>query len=361
MPALSEARRFFIASGCPIATTTLYRCEHLRDQLQRLGHEAHVAEWFRDSDIDPNDAQNADIVILYRLEMSDRLERVIRGAREAGKPVVFDTDDLIFEPGLLGWHRAVEKLSAAEKQQHARGVQRYLDTLLASDAVMVATPKLAELVRKRGKPAFVHRNALDDEMLALANELVDVRSPRGDRDGIVIGYGSGTATHDVDFREAASALAHVLREFPQVELWIAGPLEVSAELEQMRDRVRRFPLTGWREWFQLASEFDISIAPLERDNVFCCAKSEIKFVEAGALAVPTIATRIGSFQEAIRDGSDGLLVDGSDEWQRALRLLITDRERRSAIGKAARKSVLARYTTDVRARELQTVLQQILR
>ena len=45
--------RFFLASGCPIATTTRYRCLHLGEQLQALGHEAEVAEWFEEAPAAP--------------------------------------------------------------------------------------------------------------------------------------------------------------------------------------------------------------------------------------------------------------------------------------------------------------------
>lgn len=72
-----------------------------------------------------------------------------------------------------------------------------------------------------------------------------------ERSEIVIGYGSGTATHDVDFEEAAAALVEVLEGYPTVQMWIAGPLRISPQLEDFGARVQRFPLTGWRDWFEL--------------------------------------------------------------------------------------------------------------
>jgi hypothetical protein len=97
--------RFFLASGCPIATTTRYRCLHLREQLQMLGHEAEVAEWFEEASIDPGAALRHDIILLYRLPMSSPLAHLIERARSVGKTIVFDTDDLIFEPELIAAQR----------------------------------------------------------------------------------------------------------------------------------------------------------------------------------------------------------------------------------------------------------------
>ena len=52
MALTKPSARYFIASGCPIATTTLYRCVHLREQLQALGHDAIVVDWFDEARID---------------------------------------------------------------------------------------------------------------------------------------------------------------------------------------------------------------------------------------------------------------------------------------------------------------------
>ena len=135
--------RYFIASGCPIATTSLYRCVHLQEQLQALGHEATVVDWFDEARIDPEEALGYDVIALYRLPMAQALQSLIARARQAGKLVIFDTDDLIFEPEMIGWHRAVKNLSPADQAQHLDGVRRYLLTLQACDAVTVATPLLA--------------------------------------------------------------------------------------------------------------------------------------------------------------------------------------------------------------------------
>src|SRR4051812_16619571 len=268
--------RYFIASGCPIATTTLYRCVHLQEQLQALGHDAIVVDWFDDARIDPAQALSYDVIVLYRLPISPALESLISQARQVNKPVIFDTDDLIFEPELTQWHRAVKNLSPADQVQHLEDVRRYLVTLLAADAVTVATPFLAELADKRGKATFVHRNSLGNEMLELADELYKGRSSRAVEPKVVIGYGSGTATHDVDFLAVTASLVTVLEQFPQVELWIAGPLNLPSTLNRFANRVRRYPLTDWQDWFRLMARMDIVLAPLETGNVFCRAKSEIK-------------------------------------------------------------------------------------
>jgi glycosyltransferase involved in cell wall biosynthesis len=356
---LSTPTRFFIASGCPIATTSLYRCVHLREQLSALGREARVVDWFDEARIDVDSALGFDVILLYRLPMSQALERLIKKARAVGKPVIFDTDDLVFEPELMAWQRAVKNLSPGDRAQHLDGVRRYLMTLLACDAVTVATPLLAELARKRGRQAFVHRNALGREMQELAEELRMARQNREVESKIVIGYGSGTATHDVDFEEAATALETVLERFPETELWIAGPLALPAPLQRFGERVRRYPLTDWQGWFRLMARMDIALAPLEMGNIFCRAKSEIKFVEAGALGVPVVASKIDPYQDSITNGQDGFLAAGEEEWNEALTALIQNPQLRAQMGAAAREKMMQNYSPEARIADLAKLLEAL--
>lgn len=349
----------FIASGCQIATTHLYRCVHLEEQLRDLGHRAEVAIWNEEAQIDLAAALACDLIFLYRLPMSATLRQLIEQARTRQKRVIFDIDDLIFEPELVGQHRAVQKLSPNDQLQHIEGVRCYLETLEACDVVVTSTPLLAELVRRRAKPAYVHRNSLGREMSALAEKLRRERRRRGSREAVVVGYGSGSATHDVDFAAAAPALLCVLERFAQVELWIAGPLVLPAEFAGFGERVRRFPLSDWREWFALLSQMDVALAPLEPDNLFCRAKSEIKFVEAGALGVPVVASRVDPFRDAITDGEDGFLATSEEEWLQALSTLIAERERRQQIGERARAIVAQRHSPAARTRDLRFLLPQL--
>ena len=61
------------------------------------------------------------------------------------------------------------------------------------------------------------------------------------------------------------------------------------------------------------SESDIALAPLEMGNIFCRAKSEIKFVEAGALGLPVVASDIAPFRDSITPGEDGFLAADEGE------------------------------------------------
>ena len=133
---------------------------------------------------------------------------------------------------------------------------------------------------------------------------------------------------------------------PQTELHILGPLVVPPELRQFGERVRNLPLVPWQEVLGILSTFDINLGPLERGNPFCHAKSEVKYIEAAPLSIPTVASRIDAFEFAIRDGENGFLAGDTEEWVEKLEQLLSDSTLRRRMGEAARADVLARYTPE---------------
>lgn len=83
----------------------------------------------------------------------------------------------------------------------------------------------------------------------------------------------------------------------------------------------------------------------------------IAFVEAWACGKPVIGARIGAVQAVIDDGRDGLLVayKDVDDLARAILEMLSDPQRRAAMGKMGREKVLENYTWDIvsdRVREL---------
>ena len=98
---------------------------------------------------------------------------------------------------------------------------------------------------------------------------------------------------------------------------------------------------------------------MEKDNTFCQCKSEIKYLEAGILGIPTIASPTSAFKYAIKHMENGLLAGDTKEWSECLELLICNEEERKRIGENARLHVEAYYNPSYRGGQLVNILQQI--
>lgn len=79
----------------------------------------------------------------------------------------------------------------------------------------------------------------------------------------------------------------------------------------------------------------------------------ISFIEAAASGVPAVAGDSGGVRSAVRDGETGLVVPPADvsAVSAALRLLLGNHQRRTALGAAARRAVETHYNWDRVARE----------
>jgi hypothetical protein len=90
------------------------------------------------------------------------------------------------------------------------------------------------------------------------------------------------------------------------------------------------------------------------------AKGEVKYLEAAAVSVPTIASPTAAFRHAIEHGANGLLADGADAWRDAVLALARDPRRRAALGAEARRDVVERFSAASRARELAAILRALV-
>jgi glycosyltransferase involved in cell wall biosynthesis len=353
----------YFLSGCDRATTFEYRVLQKQEQLAHYGLDSAAQKRLAYSEHTLEAAMSHDILYLYRVPYSFFIEELIRQARARRIPVLFGVDDLVFMPEMSKWVDAVTAMSHHQAALYYEGAWRFRRTLLESDYVVASTEYLAELARGLGKTAFVHRNGLSQWMIDASPSIVDERRRREGRDRIIMGYGSGTATHRKDLAEAAPALAQVMSRHENVELHIVGPLHIDEplalpdRLREFEERVQYLPLVGWREWLGLLGGFDINLAPLEADNPYCLAKSEIKHTEAAVIGLPTVASRTAAFEYAIRDGETGFLAESDAEWSAALERLIGDPALRSCVGDAARKDVLNRYAPPVLGRQLVNTLE----
>jgi len=211
---------------------------------------------------------------------------------------------------------------------------------------------------------MVIRNTFDDE--TLRTSLLARKLWSRTRDDLFrIGYASGSLTHQRDFMDVAPAVARILRERSDVRLVLFRNADCGTTLD-----VREFAALAesadsieWRELVPVRAlpnelaRFDINLAPLEVDNVFCESKSELKYTEAALVGVPTIASPTGPYRHATHGGKTGLLASSGDEWYEALSRLLDDPALRAELGAAAFRDALARYGPLAAAMEVGSIFE----
>ena len=338
--------------------TRRYRCTHHQEQLRLAGIRSSLRE-ASDRQLYV-DATIYDLFILHRVPYSDLIADMIQIAHVRGKPVLFETDDLVFRPDLYDQIGLFDTLGAQEAHHMRSDLAAQQKTLRHSDFALVTTESLAKMVEAEGTLAYVHRNACSEEMVQVAEMAYQVHLQKRSNDqNVVIGYFSGTGSHNQDFATIAPVLLEVMEHYPNVGLHLSGHLDINPAFNIYANRIRRAPFVSWRELPHIVAQIDINLAPLEVDNPFCQAKSEIKYTEAALVGVPTIAAPVGAFQHAISHGETGMLAGSAQAWRAALDELIASPARRHTMGEAARHHVYQFYTPQARSGELIQLLNQI--
>lgn len=358
LPPASQARllspRVLIVAEMSLPQCRKYRVEQKQAMIRSLGWDCTVVNW-HDRERAMGLMQTHSVVIFYRVPAFPDVVEVLQEAERLGLPHYFELDDLIFDISDYAANPNLAGLDTATAESLFDGAVLYRKALELCGNVIASTPYLGERMQAvGGGTSFVIENALDTETLRIA-EGVRPRDPDG---RIRIIYGSGTRTHDADFAHAAQALKRVAEENPQVEIVLIGELNPPRPILALGDQVTRLPARPYAEYMEILAQSDIAIAPLMPAS-FNEAKSNIKFLEAATVGVPSVCSGRSAFTHAIRNGENGFLADTEGEWYQALTALVQDTELRRRIGAAARQDVLARYSPRAIAqRQLQPLLEQ---
>lgn len=346
-----------IVSG-GVGDSARYRAKHVAEELNLHGFRA--AHTYQDNPILSRIATRYKVVVFHRVLFTKSIEAILTNLKAASITVLFETDDLVYDPQYLHLMDYYTKMNALEKKLYENGVGGEILADPYAQYATTSTPFLQQKLTERGKQVFLVRNKMSQEDVRWAEEILS--APKQD-DGLVrIAYLSGTPSHNKDFATITEPLCRILAEFPQVRLVLAGPLDTNDALAAYANQIIRVPFAPRKEYFATVAAADITVAPLEIGNAFCEAKSELKFFEAGLFGVPTVASRTGTFEEAVTDGTDGFVADTDEEWYQKLRTLVTNRDLRQQMGRAARITTLAQYTTENGSSpEYYTFLQNIIK
>ena len=231
------------------------------------------------------------------------------------------------------------------------------------EKVICVSDDLHERCLAAGVPAgacLVLENAIDTEDYTRRVPVAEAKRRLGvPADRLLVGA-VGRLSPEKGFDVLIRAVDELRRRGLDLELWIAGDgdhehalARLVAELGQA-DRVR---LLGYRndvrEILEAVDVFALSSIREGLPNVL---------LEAMALEVPVVATRIAGIPRLIADGQDGLLVAPGSEGELAhsLAKLLADPQLRAGIASAARRTIEARYSFASRMAKLAALYDAML-
>ncbi len=339
---------------------THYRIEQKVEQFDRAGIAVKVFDQF-DVENFIDALVGARAAIFYRVAATPDIIRAITYANRMGMKTYYEVDDLIFDsyvypdplPSFEG------QVSAVEYAGLQFGVPLFRYAMSLCWGSIASTPALAKQMQAvtRTDASILIRNGLDGRnqvAITMGANPIHRENIR-----IRIFYGSGTKAHNADFnRLVAPVLGELMHRYAHVDLVVVGHLKLSPELSHLGEgRIICHPFIADIDsyWSILASS-DINLAVLEQGLVADC-KSEIKWLEAAVLRLPSIVSDTQTYREVIEDGVDGFVAASPAEWRTALQQLIEDSGLRAELGENARNKVLRNYDIAVGAQTLKLAFE----
>jgi glycosyltransferase involved in cell wall biosynthesis len=166
-------------------------------------------------------------------------------------------------------------------------------------------------------------------------------------DALVVGF-VGRVVRDKGLAELVESWRILREEFPDLHLLVVGPFEpqdpVPQEVEHVLRDDPRIHLTGMcLDVPPLYTAMDVLALPTYREGFGVVA------IEAGAMGLPVVATRIPGCVDAVRDGVTGTLVTARDgpALAEALRQYLRSPKLREEHGQAGRRRVLQDFGQEV--------------
>jgi glycosyltransferase involved in cell wall biosynthesis len=357
---VGSTAKIVILANIDLRQCTHYRVEQKQQLLEVIGREYQI---FSAADVDDfiSALPGAAVAIFYRLPAFPMNVRAIEIARGLGIATYYEIDDLIFDSE--HYPEAFETYGGTVTDDFYRmlefGVSLFRASMSLCDYGIASTATLAAHMKPivRKQQVFVLPNGLDDRNLGF----LDQTPGRVRRDGsTVIFYGSGTKAHNSDFLDlAGDALVSIMESHPEVKLMIVGFLTLDHRFEPYHDRIISI---GWvpdiQSYWSLLAEADINIAVLA-PYATTDAKSEIKWLEAAAMGIPSVVSATAHHREVLEDGVDALLADSPERWAASLQRLVDNTALRRQIGETARARAAARYSLAAHARIFASFLPPI--
>lgn len=339
-------RDVLIINGCGLDHPTRYRVWHQFEQLESNGFSVDVVFY---TAVKPEMMKYYRTIVIFRCPITPEVEELIERAHYHNKKVFYDIDDLVIDMKYTDKIEYVQKMSEAERAKYDDGVKRMGKTMKLCDYCITTTPALARELEKYGKEVFVNKNVASEEMVKLSIDAMKKIEKKSNE--VVIGYLSGSITHNPDLELIKPALIRIMDEFLDVKLCMMGYLDLPEDLRRFEDRIIKKPFADWRSLPEVIAGLDINLAPIE-ETIFNEAKSENKWMEAALCKVPTVASDFGAFQNVISDGETGMLCKNAEEWYAKIKKLVEDARLRKRIGEKAHKKAIKEYVTTYSGRGL---------
>lgn len=238
--------------------------------------------------------------------------RVIKRLQSQGTKVIYEVDDNL---------HAIHKMPDHDYKKHFTKdeLSRLELNMRACDAICCSTEYLARKYHRFNQNVWICRNGVD---------LGRYNLTRPPRPTVNIGW-AGATGHNAAVRPWLTEVAGVMGDRENTAFVTIGQNYAELLRAQFPNRALAIPFTLIDTYPSAMTMFDVALAPAGK-GAFFLGKSDLRWLEAGALGVPIIADP--QTYPDIEHGVNGFHATTPTEAGELMRLLIDDDDLRTRVG-----------------------------
>lgn len=266
------------------------------------------------------------IIVLQQAFGSDWASQ-IRRWQDKGIKVLYEIDDYIHGVHKIPGHAGATAFSKSK-------LPLYEMCMRASDGLLCSTKFLTERYRKFNDKAWVCRNGIEGYRYR------DLELPK--RDTTHIGWAGGEG-HQASVFPWVRQVENLMDEDDSIRFFCVGLDFVKDMKKENQGRAVHIPFVLMELFPGVLCNFDIALAPAGKNHFFR-AKSDLRWLECGALGIPLVADPI--VYSGIEHGKTGMIANDINEAYQGIRRLVREPARREEIGLQVRDYVLNNRTIE---------------
>lgn len=304
--------------------------KYLCEAVNQEGVQAEIIDLAKTTDT--SWMQDTEAVLVYR-SFDLKALHLMRRLKQQGKFVMFFLDDYLFQPNC--------KYTGEWKMP--------MEPLLEADCLVSSSGRL--LSHMPHKPKILRRSVIDDETFQIFNQ-----EYRRDKSNFNIGwFGSLGRLNVMDMfvYDMLKTLNAGVPDGIQCTVHYFGSRGIPPFPKVViREHLYITP-SKWRELYASWTRFDLGaiINPLGENDEFSHCKSELKYVESGAMGVPLITARVTPYTEFVVEGENGFFASSSREYAEKLLLLMKDEALSRRVSANCKAHVLKGYNARDNAKQ----------
>lgn len=272
-----------------------------------------------------------DIVFLQRKRFNQPRLALLR---KMAKRIIYDFDDAVMYRN----SRAKDPVSQTRRR-------RFIQMIQSSDFIIAGNEFLKSEVLPFNLNVEVIPTSIDQERYPLKDYSVQ-------REKVTLGWiGDHGSIHYLE--KMRPIFEEVGRRYPHIELKIVCDIFFDCEKINVAKKV-------WKHEEEVADlqSFDIGLMPLV-DDPWSWGKCGLKIIQYQGVGVPVVCTPVGINRDLVEDGVNGFWAITPEEWEEKISILIEGQTLRERMGREGRRRVLERFTIQVCAPRLLSILKKV--